>query len=141
MGVILAPLGFGGWLAMQTGMFTRFLLMAFGPQEPSGAYPPYHSANVVVATLGFLSFLAGMYFLAFSKEKIEDEMVQRTRLDSFQFAALVQLIFIIAGFLAILVLGDPSEGILMLFFIAGIFLFWLCFISRFNYILHVKLRS
>ncbi len=68
-------------------------------------------------------------------------MVQHTRLESFQFAALVQLISIILSFLSMLILGEPGEGGLMLFFIILIFLFWLSFIFRFNYTLHIKLKN
>ena len=95
-------------------------------------------ANIAAAVLGFFSFLAGLYFISFSKEKVEDEMVQKTRLDSFQFAAFLQIIVTIAGFLIMLYVGDPGEGGMMLFFIVLVFLFWLSFIGRFNYILHVK---
>jgi len=87
----------------------------------------------------FLFLSAGIYFVTFSKEKIEDEMVQRTRLDSFQFAAIIQILFIIVGFFLMMILEEPGQGGLMLFFISMIFLFWLSFICRFNYILHIKI--
>jgi uncharacterized membrane protein len=94
----------------------------------------------MVAIISFFSFLSGIYFVTFSKEKIEDEMVQRTRLESFQFAAIIQIIFMIAGFLLMLFAGDPGESGMMLFFIILVFLFWISFIGRFNYMLHVKLK-
>jgi hypothetical protein len=68
-------------------------------------------------------------------------MVQKTRLDSFQFAAFLQIIVTIAGFLFIMFAGDPGESGMMLFFIFLIFLFWLSFIGRFNYILHMKYKQ
>ncbi len=138
VGTVIAPLGFVLWLSMQLGYLTRGLVFVFG--EPTTT-PPYHIANVAVAIISFLSFLTGIYFITFSKEKIEDEMVQRTRLDSFQFAALIQILVVITGFLVMLVAGDPGESGLMLFFIILVMLFWLSFIGRFNYILHVKLRQ
>lgn len=123
---------------MQLGYVTKVLVSIFGePKIPS----PYHVVNITVAIISFFSFLAGVYFVTFSKEKIEDEMVQRTRLDSFQFAALMQIISIICGFLFVLFAGDPGESGMMLFFILLVFLFWVFFIGRFNYILHVKLRQ
>lgn len=67
-------------------------------------------------------------------------MIQRTRLDSFQFAALIQLLFIIIGFLSMLIFKEPDKEGLMLFFISVIILFWLCFIGRFNYILQIKIK-
>lgn len=141
IGVLIAPTGFALWLAMQMGYVTKACTLALGPQANSNTVSPYHTVSVATAVIGFLSFLAGLYFLTFSKEKKEDEMVQRTRLDSFQFAALAQMAIIILGFVLMLLFGDPSEGGLMLFFIAVIFLFWLTFIGRFNYILHVRLRK
>lgn len=138
VGAIISPLGFTLWLAMQLGYLTKGLIFVFG--EPTTT-PPYHIANVAVAIISLLSFLIGIYFITFSKEKIEDEMVQRTRLDSFQFAALTQILVIITGFLVMLIAGDPGESGMMLFFIVLVLLFWLSFISRFNYILHIKLRQ
>jgi hypothetical protein len=140
VGALIAPLGFSLWLAMQLGYLNKLLEFVFGRPETAEAGSPYQVVNVLVAILGFFSFLAGLYFVSFSKEKVEDEMVQRTRLDSFQFAAFIQILLTIAGFLFILFKGDPGEGGMMLFFIALVFLFWLSFISRFNYMLHVRYR-
>ena len=121
------------------GIVTRGLVFVFGNAERQNSNP-FHIVNVTIAILSFFSFLSGIYFVTFSKEKIEDEMVQRTRLDSFQFAALIQIIVIILGFLAMLIFRDPGESGLLLFFIGILFLFWLSFIGRFNYILHVKFK-
>ncbi|MCC7031163.1 MAG: hypothetical protein IT257_12725 [Chitinophagaceae bacterium] len=79
--------------------------------------------------------------MTFSKEKVEDEMVARTRLDSFQLAALVQLISMIVGFLSMIIIKEPDEGGWLLFFIGTILLFWIFFIGRFNYILHIRIRE
>ena len=140
VGAIIAPMGFLIWLCMQRGLVTRVLFFVFGESTGGQNSPPYHLANILIAIISFFAFLGGIYFVTFSKEKIEDEMVQRTRLDSFQFAALVQIVFIIIGFLAMIFFKEPGEGGLMLFFISVIFLFWLCFIGRFNYILHIKIK-
>ena len=139
IGAIIAPLGFALWICMQFGYVTKVLIFLFGESFPTQNNSSYHILNVCVAILSFFSFLAGIYFVTFSKEKVEDEMVQRTRLDSFQFAALAQIIFIIISFLLMLLFKEPGEGGLMLFFITTIFLFWLCFIARFNFILHIKI--
>ncbi len=139
IGSIIAPLGFVFWLLMQRGIITDWLVRIFGKQGGKMA-GNYHIPNVLIAVISFFSFLAGMYLLAFSKEKIEDEMVQRIRLESFQFAALAQIICLAFGFLLIGILGDPDEGGLMMFFVFMIFLFWLCFIARFNYMLYIKLK-
>lgn len=141
VGAIIAPLGFCLWLVMQLGYIKSLLVYVFGQHNGSYEWSAYHLVNVVAAIIGFFSFLAGLYFVAFSKEKVEDEMVQKTRLDSFQFAAFLQIIITIAGFLFMLFAGDPGESGMMLFFIALVFLFWLSFIGRFNYILHVKYKQ
>lgn len=140
IGAVIAPMGLGFWLAMQLGYITKALTHFFGEQENLSTVSAYHSIKVVVAIISFFSFLGGIYFVTFSREKVEDEMVQRTRLDSFQFAALIQIIVTIAGFVFMLLAGEPGEGGLMLFFIGLIFLFWLSFIGRFNYMLHIRLK-
>lgn len=139
IGAIIAPIGFALWNCMQFGFVTKVLIFLFGESSVTQSNTPYHIINVCVAIVCFFSFLAGIYLVTFSKEKVEDEMVQRTRLDSFQFAALAQIIFIIISFLFMFLFKEPGEAGLMLFFIATIFLFWLCFIGRFNYILHIKI--
>ena len=96
IGAVIAPLGLLVWLLMQYGFVTRFLIWCFGADDnPESSYYP---ARLVIGFASFFSFLAGIYFLTFSKEKVEDEMIQRARLESFQFAALAQIIFIISGF-------------------------------------------
>jgi hypothetical protein len=137
IGVFIAPLGLIIWICMQMGFITKALYFLFGENKHESLY---HTVNVIIAFVAFFSFLGGIYFISFSKEKIEDEMVEHTRLVSFQFAALAQLICIIIGFILMLLLGEPNDGGLMLFFIAILFLFWLCFICRFNYTLHIKHR-
>lgn len=140
IGVVIAPLGFCLWLLMQLGYINSLLISFFGQLKGSYEWSAYHIVNIVAAILGFFSFLAGLYFVSFSKEKVEDEMVQKTRLDSFQFAAFLQIIVTIAGFLFMMLSGDPEENGMMLFFVVLLFLFWLSFIARFNYILHVKYK-
>ena len=141
IGAVIAPLGFSLWLVMQLGYIKSLLIFVFGQQNGSYEWSAYHIVNIAAAILGFFSFLSGLYFVSFSKEKVEDEMVQKTRLDSFQFAAFLQIIVTIAGFLFIMLAGDPGESGMMLFFIVLVFLFWLSFIGRFNYILHVKYKQ
>jgi uncharacterized membrane protein len=140
VGAIIAPLGLFTWVCMQRGLVTRVMSFFFGENPGTLNSSPYHLANVTIAIISFFSFLGGIYFVTFSKERVEDEMVQRTRLDSFQFAALVQIIFLIIGFLSMFLFREPGKEGLMLFFISVIFLFWLCFIGRFNYILHIMIK-
>lgn len=141
IGAIAAPVGFFLWILMQRGYITQTLTALFGENTAQSPLS-YHMVNVVIATFSFFLFLIGMYCLTFSKERIEDEMVQRTRLDSFQFAALIQIITIILGFSGMIIFQEPEgDGGMMLFFIVIVFIFWISFIARFNYILHLKLRQ
>ena len=138
LGAVLAPLGLMGWIAMQTGWVKKILVFLF---DLSADQLLARNLNILMAAVSFFTFLAGIYMLAFSKERIEDEMVQRTRLESFQFAAVMQLLAVILGFVIMAIYKEPREGGMMLFFISLVGLFWLSFIGRFNYILHLKLRQ
>lgn len=140
-GAIMIPLGFTLWMLMQLGYIKKILVYFFGEPELNYVSTVYNIVNAVAAVIGFFSFLAGIFFITFSKERVEDEMVQRTRLDSFQFAAYIQLIAVIIGFLFILIMGEKGESRLMFFLAFFIILFWISFIARFNYILHVKYRQ
>lgn len=132
MGLLLLPLGSLSWVAGQLGVFNS-LLNALGFR-----YPGFQ----LILITGFFSFLAGIYFLIFSREKTEDEFIQHIRLESFHFAALFQLIFFVVLFLgmAIFSLEPGGESAFLLLLAGSILLFWLAYIIRFNYILHVKNR-
>jgi hypothetical protein len=138
IGAIIAPAGFIFWLLMQYGVINKALIYIFGAPSSSLKFSLYHITNAFVALVSFLSFLAGMYFLSFSKEKIEDEMIKKLRLDSFQFAAFIQIVFIISGFISMLIFGSPNDGLLELFFISALFTFWLAYIARFNYAVNIQ---
>lgn len=139
-GLMLAPAGILFWLLMQTGKITSLLILVTGIDTSHGVPGYFNAINSGVAIAGFFGFLAGLYFIAFSREPVEDEMIQTTRLESFQFAALVQFVVIIAGFLCMLFFQEPKETGMMLFFIGIVLSFWICFISRFNYIMHSRGR-
>ena len=71
IGAVIAPMGFVLWLLMQLGYIKRLLIYFFSQLDGSYAWSTYHIINIVTAVLGFFSFLAGLYFVSFSKEKIE----------------------------------------------------------------------
>ena len=130
IGLIIAPTGFFLWIIMQIGWVTEFSQF-LGISNPK-------LLNVSSAILGFFAFLFGTYALAFSKEKIEDEMIKNVRLKSFQFAAFLQILFLIVGLAWIgFMKNPPRDSGLMLFFILAIFIFWIIYIIRFNYIIHI----
>jgi len=130
VGLIIAPTGFFLWIAMQIGWITK-ISQFIGVLNPN-------PLNVSIAILGLFSFLFGTYALVFSKEKIEDEMIKNVRLESFQFAALLQIVFLIIGLILIVFIKNPLYEVgLMLFFIITIFIFWITYIIRFNYVVHI----
>ncbi|HOZ68705.1 MAG TPA: hypothetical protein PLU11_12030 [Chitinophagaceae bacterium] len=132
MGMLLLPLGLFLWVGGQSGLFNT-LLTSLHFRRPG--------FQLILIT-GFFSFLAGIYFLIFSKEKKEDEFIRHIRLESFHFAALFQLLFFVLLFLvmAIFSLEPGGESAFMLLLAGAILLFWLSYIIRFNYILHIKNR-
>ncbi|WP_336517475.1 hypothetical protein [Pollutibacter soli] len=134
-GLIITPAGLLLWILMQRGYTAKFSKFLFSTFPESF----HHNFAVAVAVVSFFSFIIGLFFLSFSREKAEDEMIKKIRLDSFQLAALVQLMIMIAGFVC-MVKWDPGKDGMMFFFIALILIFWLVYLIRFNYILHFRLR-
>lgn len=132
IGLIIAPTGFFLWIAMQIGWISEISkIMGLADATP---------LNISVAILGLLSFLFGIYAMAFSKEKIEDELIKNVRLESFRSAALVQIISIIIGLIYVgFMKNPPKDAGMMLFFITAILIFWITYIIRFNYILHIAI--
>lgn len=131
IGLIIAPTGFFLWIAMHMEWISE-ISQLLGLEN-------LRVLNISCAILGFFSFLFGTYALAFSKEKAEDEMIKRIRLESLQLAALLQMIFLIVGLILVAFMKNaPGDGGLMLFFILAIFIFWIFYIIRFNYIIHIK---
>ncbi|MEO5946192.1 MAG: hypothetical protein ABIP79_05210 [Chitinophagaceae bacterium] len=124
LGFCMFPLGLTGWIVAQLGWFDKFL------SSLNFRFPGIQ----IILIFSFFTFLIGLYFIAFSKEKWEDEFISKLRLESFQFAALIQISFFIISFLYILVSGNEpaNDSFLMLFFILAIFIFWLSYILKFN---------
>ena len=63
IGSLLAPSGIAVWVCMQLGFITP---------------TPSHHVNVLLFIVSFFSFLGGLYFIAFSREKVEDPNVKDT---------------------------------------------------------------
>jgi hypothetical protein len=84
----------------------------------------YNSINLTdeVAAIGII---VGLLFVAFSKEKIEDEMISRLRLESLQWAVYIN--YIVLGALIILVHG----GLFLEVMVYNMFTVLLMFIIRF----------
>jgi hypothetical protein len=139
IGNVLAPLGLLMWILVQLDVFKALFIHLFGRGQDSDPTPPYIVAAVVTICLSFFSFLAGIYFMIFSKERVEDEMIQKVRSESFQFAAFTQLVFVIIGFVLLFFIELKKEVnedmFLEAFFGLCILIFWLSFIGRQRYIL------
>ncbi|WP_128544700.1 hypothetical protein [Larkinella soli] len=76
-----------------------------------------------IATLGII---LGLLFIAFSKEKVEDEMISRVRLESLQWAVYVN--YFVLGVLVLLVHG----GLFLEVMIYNMFTVLIVFIIRFR---------
>ena len=122
IGKILLISGVLLWITMQVGWIEKLVPVTWN----------FHLLNVVSANGGFFSFLIGLYFLAFSKEATEDEMIAKIRFGSFQFAGLLQIVFIIAGFLCFAIAGEPDADRMLVFFILNLLVFWIGFLSIYN---------
>jgi hypothetical protein len=86
------------------------------------------------ATIVPVILIIGLLFIAFSKEKIEDEMIVKIREQSLVWAVLVNFIILILGIL--LIYGLPYLHFLSL----QIFLILILFIVKFNIELYRNLR-
>ena len=107
-GAFMAPLGLTGWAIAQLHGLDSLIRFVIPPKGTIDT-PWNLAANQFWFIVGFMivmfcSFLAGMLFLVFSQEKVEDEYTRKVRLESYQFAALSQ--FAIYFLLIILAIVD-----------------------------------
>ena len=121
MGALMAPFGFIGWALLQR----------------TNTLDTEHAIKTGLLILTFSSFMIGMVFLVLSREKVEDEYTQKVRLESFQFAAILQ--FAILFTLTILVIISEKRFGVFVFEQIPVFLillFWAIYFIRFNYVLY-----
>ncbi len=76
--------------------------------------------------------LVGLLLLAFSKEKVEDEWIQRVRLESLQWAILINAVLLML--FTVFVYGSPFLTVMTF----NMFTPLLIFVGRFYYILRLK---
>jgi hypothetical protein len=79
-----------------------------------------------------LSLLIGLLLLGFSREKVEDEWIQKVRLESFQWAFLVNSLLLIA--FTVFTHGMPFLSVM----VYNMFTPLLIFVGRFYYVLYLK---
>lgn len=131
IGCIITPIGFLLWSIMQLGWVSE-ISVSIGVRDAT-------LLNIIVAVLGLLLFLFGIYSILFSKEKVEDEMINIVRLESFRLAALVQIVLIGIGLIIVGIMKNPPKDAgMMVFFMVSILIFWISYILRFNYIIHFR---
>ena len=102
---------------------------------PAGTEAPLFSPPHLFFIGTTLMVLVGLFLIAFSKEKIEDEQIVQLRLDSLRWA--IYLNYAILLFSLIFTNGSDSKHILML----NIWLPLLFFILRFQWVLYRLNRS
>lgn len=120
-GASMAPLGFLIWAFIQRSNILS--------EEPV--------IKTWTLIISFCSFIIGMFFLVLSREKTEDEYTQKVRLESYQFAAILQFTILFA----LTVLAIISENRFGVFVFEQtplllIFLYWAIYFIRFNFILY-----
>lgn len=79
-----------------------------------------------------ISLMIGLLLLAFSREKVEDEWIQRVRLESFQWALLVNSLLLLA--FIVFTHGMPFLTVM----VYNMFTPLLIFVVRFYYVLYLK---
>jgi Na+/H+-dicarboxylate symporter len=127
IGLYLVPAGFLMWCITQMGAFNEVLIT-----NPHGISWRF----VTVLSVSFFSFLFGLYFLAFSREKKEDEYIRDLRLQSFQLSGMVQLALTILSFVGMFVFVDNPDDFLIGLLTFAMLLFWIFYILHFNYTLY-----
>ena len=132
IGAGMTPLGLLLWLSMQFGYVKSLLIYCFGQPEGNYEWSTYHIVNIIAAVLGFLAFLSGLYFISFSKEKVEDEYVSQVRLETLQWAIYINFGLLIVA--TLFVYGTYYFNVM----IYNMFTPLLFFIGRFYYVLYLK---
>ncbi|MEO5599848.1 MAG: hypothetical protein ABIR06_02865 [Cyclobacteriaceae bacterium] len=90
--------------------------------------------NNLTNELAVLMILISGFFVAFSKEKIEDEWVSKVRLESLQWSVYLNYALLV---LTVLFVYDEGFFLVMIY---NMFTMLIFFIVRFHYVLHIKDR-
>jgi hypothetical protein len=103
------------------------------PWDPKGNFG-FERHNITATVVGIL-FLIGALFVAFAREKNEDEFILKKRLESLLWATIVNYAILIFCFLFFYDFGFMYVMILNMFTIL------ILFIVRFNYVLYRSSKS
>lgn len=125
IGAILIPFGLIIWCLTQLGYFNNIL---------KNQIDNTNMAFSTVLIISFFSFILGVYFLVFVKEKQEDEFIANIRLLSFQRASFLQFGYFLLAFLYMLIFKKEPSGDagLEVFLILSILSFWIFYVLHFN---------
>jgi len=84
--------------------------------------------------IGSFLILGGL-LISFSKEKVEDEFIQKIRLSSFQWAYMIHFLFLFLCFLFIY--GEYFWQVM----VVGMFANMIIFIGRFHYLIYIHQKD
>jgi small-conductance mechanosensitive channel len=129
LGVILSFTGFEAF-PLKAKVFAIFNDEIFGESHLFSVI----ETNITNTIVGIL-FIAGALFVAFSKEKSEDEFIAKLRLSSLLWAVWVNYILLL---LAVLFVYGTSFFTVMVY---NMFTVLIIFIVRFNYILYKNTKT
>jgi len=129
LGIILIATGFEG-LPINAPVFAVFNDSLIGQNASFG----FINTNITSTVVGIL-FIVGAIFVAFSKEKREDEFIANLRLSSLLWAVFVNYVLLIISFAFIY--GSAFLNVM----IYNMFTVLIIFIARFNYILCKNSKS
>ncbi len=92
--------------------------------------------NNILEELSGLILLVGLVFIAFSKEKTENEIIEQIRIRSFFYSVYINILFTVFAFIFIFGLGFVYYLVLNMF----VFLLLFIFIFRYNIYYYKKIK-
>jgi hypothetical protein len=90
----------------------------------------FQGTNNLTNELAGLGAIVGLLLIAFSKERVEDEMISRLRLDALQWSIYANYLILAVAILTI------YDGAFLTVMIYNMFTVLLVFIGRFRWLLH-----
>ena len=135
--LLFAPSLVFGLAVLYNDFQVEFLEISFGKNPAPGTFESIFSVNTInlsdeIATLGMI---LSLLFIAFSKEKIEDERVAQIRLDSLHFA--VYLNYAVLAIQVIFVHGTAFLDVM----VYNMFSVLLLFIIRYRVVFNLENKA
>ena len=130
-----------GWMLFIPSLLFAIIVQHFEYEIPGFAIALDNSSifvegkalnnNLTNELAGILLLITG-FFVAFSKEKLEDEWVSRVRLESLQWSVYLNYALLL---IALIIVFEEAFFYVMIYNMYTILIF---FIIRFNFVLHIK---